>query len=157
MIDLFKKAESALSQIDLIHQFDSIRSGVETLSTLAGIRHSLDTNESFYTEENAFYDKAMPSFTAIVNDFYKAVLSSEYLTDLKDALGQHYFNLADLRLKSFEPNVIEEMQSINSLATDYRKIKAKASLILMGTPIIYRQLHHLNKWLIVPKKRSCIG
>lgn len=132
IIQAFKRASNASQQVDMIHRFDSIRSSVETLSTLAGIRHSLDTNEPFYTDENAFYDKAMPAFTAVVNNFYKAVLTSRYLEELKIQLGQHYFNLAELRLKSFEPTVIEEMQSINSLATDYQKLKAKARIEFDG-------------------------
>ena len=56
----FEAAHSAAEQLTIIDEVQKLKSHYQTMSTLASIRHSIDTRDSFYDGENNFFDEAGP-------------------------------------------------------------------------------------------------
>lgn len=133
-------AQSADQQILLIKEINKVRNHVSTMSTLSSIRHSIDTKDAFYEAENEYWDNQNPFYEELTVDFYKALLKSPYLDQLKASLPEPFFKIADYALKSFDPAVIEEMQEENKLSSAYGKLLASAQIEFDGKTYTLSQL-----------------
>lgn len=90
-------------------QINALRSDFETQAQLVYIRHSIDTNDEFYKAENEFLDENAPIVQEYITDFYRALVNSKFRNELEQKWGsQISFQLADLSLKTFSPEIIEE-------------------------------------------------
>jgi M3 family oligoendopeptidase len=96
------------------------------------IRHSLDTRDAFYDGENNFMDEMMPHYEGLLSEFYHALHASSYRIDLSDAFGQHLFDLVDVKMKTFRPEVLEDLQAENKLCSEYVKLLASARIPFEG-------------------------
>ncbi|MCH2023379.1 MAG: M3 family oligoendopeptidase [Saprospiraceae bacterium] len=122
----FKNAKNYLEQKSAILSINELRSDFDSMGSLASVRHSINTKDNYYEEENNFFDDNYPELTSYINDYYRALLISPYRTELETEFGRQLFVIAELRLKSFEPEIIEDLKVENKLDSQYRKIKAQA-------------------------------
>ena len=60
LISNFKKAKSSKIQIDLMKQIKEVRDEMETCESIVNIRHSINTKDEFYDNENKFFDENSP-------------------------------------------------------------------------------------------------
>ena len=130
LISNFKEAESPKKQIDLMNQITELRSEVETNQTIVSIRHSINTKDEFYDNENNFFDENTPRFSAIINEYYAAILASPYKNELSNEFGEHFFNLAKVKEESFDPKNIELLKEENKLSSEYNVIIAQLEIIV---------------------------
>ena len=131
-LEIFKTAKSIKEQEESILAINEIRSDFDSMYSLASVRHSIDTKDAFYEEENGFFDNNYPELTKYINDYYRALLVSPFRSQLEVKFGKQLFVIAELRLKSFEPAIIEDLKAVNNLDTQYRKIKAQAVIEFEG-------------------------
>ncbi|MDX1939688.1 MAG: M3 family oligoendopeptidase, partial [Saprospiraceae bacterium] len=96
------------------------------------IRHTIDTKDQFYEEENNYFDQMMPNYQALVSQFYEKLLQSPFRQELENKWGKQLFVLAELAQKTFDPIVLEDLQEENKLSSDYVKLKAGAKIIFRG-------------------------
>ncbi len=140
LIVQIKSASSVQEQLDFIKEINRIRNHVSTMSTLSSIRHSIDTRDAFYEAENDYWDQQNPLYEELSVEFYKAVLNSPFLDELKQKLPITFFKLADCSLKAFDSSIIEEMQEENRLASSYGKLLASAQIEFDGKVYTLSQL-----------------
>jgi M3 family oligoendopeptidase len=100
----------------------------------------VNTKDEFYDGENDFFDEVGPLITKLGIDFYKEVVKSPYRAALVEKLGEFWFINSELRLKSFDDKLIEDMQKENALCTKYNKLLASASLDFDGKKVNLSQL-----------------
>ena len=101
---------------------------VETMSTLAGVRHSIDTRDEFYDKENEFWDSFGPELGEYEHAWIEAMLCSPYRADFAKEYGDLMFVNAEIEQKAFSPEIIPEMQKENELTTEYSKLIASAQI-----------------------------
>ncbi len=101
---------------------------IVTLSTLANIRHDIDTHDAFYDGEMKFWDGAMPELEEYRQVWTKAMLESPYRKDFSGEYGDLMFVKAEMALKTFSPEIIPELQKENELKTRYEKLLASAQI-----------------------------
>ena len=99
-----------------------------TQSTLASIRHSIDTRVEFYKEEYKYWNQAMPQLEEYVQQWTLALMESPFRKDFEEEFGTILFVNAELELKSFSPEIIPEMQKENDLAQEYENLLASAQI-----------------------------
>ncbi|TVP94921.1 MAG: M3 family oligoendopeptidase [Acholeplasmatales bacterium] len=128
----FEHAPSAEAQLEAMTTIHAIRFEFDTLSTLASIRHSLDTKDPFYDGEQAFFDEQGPHFQALNQAYYRALVASPYRAALSQETGELLFQMAEQTLKTFKPEIIPLLQQENSLATRYDKLVAAAEIPFQG-------------------------
>ncbi|MCH2044125.1 MAG: M3 family oligoendopeptidase [Saprospiraceae bacterium] len=128
----FNEASDAKQQIEIINAINELRSGVDSMHRICSIRHSVDTNNDFYKEENSFFDQRYPEVNEFINAYYKSLLNSKYRADLEVHFGKHLFVIAELTLKTFKPNILDDLKQENKSNTAYRQTKAKAKIEFRG-------------------------
>ena len=105
-----------------------LRADFQTMYNLSYIRHSADTRDAFYEAENNYFDEQMPVFEALKSNFYHALLASPFREALEQRHGHQLFAIAELSLKTFSPEIIEDLQEENRLSSSYNKLKATAQI-----------------------------
>lgn len=131
-IAAFENAKSAEEQISLMQDIRSKRDGFESARTIVSIRHSINTKDEFYDQENSFFDKNSPEYSAVINKYYQAIVNSNYQSELSDEFGEHFINLAKSTVESFDERNIELVKKENALSTEYNKIIAGISIEVNG-------------------------
>lgn len=132
LIEAFNAAETAEKQIEVIHEINKIRNNVESMAVLVQIRHTIDTEDAFYDAENNFIDEAMPQYTEMVDGYYRAMNASKFKDELKAEFGDHIFNIIDVKLKTFAPEIMEDLKEENILSSKYTKLRTSAKIPFMG-------------------------
>ena len=132
LIKEFNEASSFEEQNKVMKEINTLRSNVETMAELAQIRHTIDTTDKFYEEENNYLDEVMPLYSGIITEYYKAIIGSRFRDELEKVWGQQLFNLAELAIKTFKPEIIEDLQQENKLSSEYTKLIASAKIDFMG-------------------------
>ncbi|MDD8042097.1 MAG: M3 family oligoendopeptidase [Thermotogota bacterium] len=126
------EAENVERQYEAIRNINAMRKEIESMSALGRIRHTIDTIDPFYEAENAFYDENDPIFLEMITQYYQALIGSKYRSELEQKMGKHVFDLAEITLKSFKPEIIADMQEENALRTEYTKLIASAKIQFEG-------------------------
>jgi M3 family oligoendopeptidase len=113
---------------------------VETMGTLASIRHSIDTRDEFYDGEIAFWDAFGPEIEEFEQAWLEAMLASPFRKDFEAEYGDLMFVNAEIAKKTFSPAIIEDMQKENELTTEYGKLIASAQIPFEGGVYTLSQL-----------------
>lgn len=132
LIERFENASNVEEQNEVIKEVNKIREEVDTLGNLAYVRHSIDTEDKFYEAEQEFLDENMPLFTEVVVKYYEALVNSKFRSELEEKWGKHLFNFAEVELKTFSPEVIEDLVKENKLVSEYDKLVASAKIMFEG-------------------------
>lgn len=112
--------------------YDRDHRRTETMSTLAHIRHTIDTRDEFYKEEKRFWNNAFPELNEYSTAFKKALLHSPYRADFEAEYGKVFFLNAELEEKAFSPEIIEDLQKENELSQEYQSVIAQAMVSFEG-------------------------
>ena len=115
-----------------IDSINKIRNTYNTMATLCSIRNSVDTNDSYYEEEQSFFDQNSPVYASFASELSKALVNSEIRSELEKKYGKQWFNLLEADIKVFAPEIIEDLQEENRLKTEYRKLSASAKIEFDG-------------------------
>lgn len=132
LISQFEKADTANKQSEIISQITQIRNKFETMYTLASIRHSIDTRDSYYEKEQEFMDENSPRYTNVVTEFYKSLIGSTFKKDLSEIWGEQLFRLANLQIQTFSEEIMDDLVIENKLSTKYDKLVASAAIEFEG-------------------------
>lgn len=123
---------------------DKLMRHVTTLGTLAHIRHSIDTRDAFYEEENRFWNATEPELEEYVQQWTAALLASPFRPQLAEEFGEIIFINAELALKSFSTEIIPQMVEENDTAMAYEKLLASAQIPFEGKTYTLSQLTPLK-------------
>ncbi|NMA86090.1 MAG: M3 family oligoendopeptidase [Tissierellia bacterium] len=132
LLEKFNSAESFEAQNEIMKEINKIRSNVSTMGNLVHIRHSINTEDEFYSEEMDFLDENMPVYQNIEFKFYGALVKSKFRKQLEEVWGKQLFTLAELELKTFSEEIIEDLIKENKLVTEYDKLIASAKIEFEG-------------------------
>ncbi|MCB0527001.1 MAG: M3 family oligoendopeptidase [Saprospiraceae bacterium] len=128
----FQSAQSPDAQSVSLGRLNEVREEFWSMYNLCYVRHTSNTADPFYEKENEYFDEQLPSFEALNNRFFRALLSSPFRDSLEQKFGRQLFTLAELSLKTFKPSILEDLQQENALSTEYTKLKAQALVELDG-------------------------
>jgi oligoendopeptidase F len=124
---------------------DKLTRHVDTMSTLAYLRHSIDTRDKFYDDEVTFWNNANPEIQEYTEMWTKALLASKYREKLSADFGEIIFTNAELDLKSFSPEIISQLQQENDLTQEYDKLIASSKIPFEGKNYTISQIQiHKN-------------
>ncbi|CAM3044251.1 M3 family oligoendopeptidase [Sporolactobacillus spathodeae] len=138
--DAFRSAKSFEAAEAAFLQVNELRKHLDTLFNLVEIRHTINTEDPFYKEENDYMDETMPLFEGKTTAFYQLLMQSPYQAQLEKKWGKQLFSLANAQLKSFSDDVIPLMQEENKWASKYTKLIAAAKIAFDGEERTLAQL-----------------
>lgn len=122
----YEQAELELKEIY------KLRRHFDTMLNIANVRHTINTEDSFYEDEQNFYDENLPEYQRLINDFYVVLVKSTYRNEFEKHYGKQLFNIADLTLKTFSNEVMEDLKRENILTSEYVKLIASAKIDFKG-------------------------
>ena len=114
----------------IFRELNVLRGHIYTMKTLSYIRHSINTADEFYDRENAFWDQTMPQLQAYEAKLAKILLESPFRKEVD--IPETLYKTLENTLKSFSPEIIEDLQEENRLASEYGKLKSSAKIEFDG-------------------------
>ncbi len=119
---------------------EELEKHVRTQSTLASIRHSIDTRDGFYNSEKKFWNGAGPELEEYDDAFTEALLASPFRAEFEQEYGTLPFLNAEIARKAFSPVIVPDMQEENNLTQEYEKLLASAQIPFEGGTYTLSQL-----------------
>ncbi|MCD7744645.1 MAG: M3 family oligoendopeptidase [Lachnospiraceae bacterium] len=123
-----KEAPSYAAARETFLQMDQLQKHISTLSSLASIRHSIDTRDEYYDGEAKFWNAALPELQEYQQEWTLAMLHSPYRKEFETEYGNLMFLNAEIDLKTFSPEIIPQLQRENDLVQEYEKLLASAQI-----------------------------
>jgi len=133
--------EDAAQAFDTIN---TIRRGLASQWNVSHIRHTIDTRDTFYHAENAFFDETAPLFQSLDHQYYQALLQTPFRGAFEELWGPQLFRLAETMLATFDDAILEDRQLENGLNSSYIQLKAKASIDFRGKVYNLSNIHPLE-------------
>ena len=139
LITDFNLADLA-KQEHIIDEINKLRNHFETMFSFASIRYTQDTSNTQYQEEQDFFDANEPTYTGLVTEFYKALTGSKHRAELQKKFGRQLFSIAEMKLKTFSPEVEADLVQENKLSSEYTKLIASAHIQFDGKELSLSEL-----------------
>lgn len=137
---LLKNASSAQEAVNAYLMWDKAAADFATMNGLCYIRHTINTEDEFYSGENDFFDSASPDYTRLCRDVSEAAAKSVFRPQMEEKFGKTMFTNIDIFLRSFSPEIIPDMQEDNRLTTEYEKLIASAQIDFDGKKLTLSQM-----------------
>lgn len=151
-IALNEKVQNAKSYEEVkacIQEGEAYSARVSTMTTVASIRHTLDTSDKFYEEEDRYinlrYPEVMPYFQA----FSVSLLNSPFRKDIDAEYGDFFLKSVKLGVDSFSEKNISLMQEENELVDRYQRIMAACKIPFNGETC---NLYGIRKYFSSPDR-----
>lgn len=125
-------ADSLEEQKAAFSEINKLRNEFDTMATLVSIRHSINTEDEFYKAEQEYMDEVGPVIQEYVTDFFRALVQSKFRAEFEQEWGTQLLQIAEISLRTFSPEVIEDLQLENKLSTEYSQIIASAKILFEG-------------------------
>jgi M3 family oligoendopeptidase len=140
LLQSFSTAKSFEEQDKAMEAINKLREEYESMREIAGIRHTIDTTKEFYKTEQDFFDESQPIYQGIISKYYDALVNSKFRAELEQKWDKQLFSLAEFALKTFTPEIIEDLQLENKLTSEYTKLIASAQIDFEGEERTLSQL-----------------
>jgi M3 family oligoendopeptidase len=141
LLNEFENANSCKETRDIIEQVNKLRVDYESMMSMAFIHYSIDTCNKSFIEEQDFFDDNNPIYENFVTEYYRALTNSKYRSELEEVFGKYLFTIAELELKTFNPEIIDDLKKENHLTSKYVKLIASAKIMFEGQERNLQQLH----------------
>ena len=132
LTERFNNAKTFEEAHDVFLEYEKEEKLVDTVSTLAYVRHSIDTRDEFYDGEIDFWDEIGPELEEYEQAWINAMLESPFRKDFEAKYGNLLFVNAEMVKKTFSPEIISDLQKENELVTEYDKLIASAQIPFEG-------------------------
>ncbi|MEH7388341.1 M3 family oligoendopeptidase [Bacillus sp. JJ1521] len=139
-LEKFKNAATPSEQDEAMNEIIAIQRTVDTAFNICYIRHTVDTNDEYYKEEQDYLDEIQPLVQGLTTKYYDALVNSKFRADLENEWGRQLFDFAETQLKTFSSEVVEDLQLENKLSSEYTKLVASAKIMFEGEERTLAQL-----------------
>ncbi|CAM4005065.1 M3 family oligoendopeptidase [Bacillus cereus] len=139
-LEKFDNTKTVEEQKQVINSINEIRNDFGTMGNLCYIRHSVDTTDAFYKEEQDFFDEYSPVVQGYGTKYYKALINSPFREELEAYYGKQLFALAECDLKTYSDEVVKDLQLENKLSSQYTQLLASAKIDFAGEERTLSQL-----------------
>lgn len=112
--------------------FEATMSDLRDAYTIVSIRHTVDTRDKFYDDENEFLSEAFPELSPYTVAFSNALYDGKFKADFEKEFGKQLLSMIELERKSFSEKNIPLQQREAKLCNEYEKIIASAEIDFDG-------------------------
>ncbi len=132
LLNSFDNADSYEEQEKVMSEINEIRNEFETMTTLVEVRYTVNTCDEFYQSEREFIDEITPIYEGFTSKYYSSLVKSRFRNQLEEKWGRQLFTLAKLKMKTFSPEIVGDLQYENKLVSEYIKLMASAKIMFEG-------------------------
>lgn len=128
---------------------EKLQSSVETMSTIAYIRNTLNTTDEFYEKEIEFINERIATVTVATTEFSKALLGCRFIDEITEEYGAEYLVIEQRSVDQFKEELVPFMQQESKLTTRYQKLMATAQIEFDGK---FLNLYGIQKYFEHPDR-----
>ena len=132
LLEKFESAESAEEQDNVLTKINELRSHYETMKEINSINYTIDTTNEEIEKEHDYFDEVKPVFAGMLHRFYNTLLNSKFRKELEEKRGSYIFELAEAGVKTYSPDIVDDLKEENHLVTKYVKLLASAKIDFEG-------------------------
>ena len=132
LLNRFKQSTDIEELSKIISKINQLRSNFESMMNLAYLQFMRNTSDSFYLEEQKFFDESNPIYQNLLNDYFRLLVNCECRSQLEERWGKQFFTLAELQTKTISTNIIEDLVLENKLVSQYTKLISSARIIFLS-------------------------
>lgn len=140
LIGEFTAANSYNGALEKVEAVEKLFNDYETMAVLSSVRNSIDLEDEFYDAEEQFFAEMGPKVQEIGNEFNKALVDSKWRKELEEAKGKYMFTKIETEIRTFSPEIVEDLQEENLLVLEYQKLVSSAQLDYKGEKRTLAQL-----------------
>jgi M3 family oligoendopeptidase len=144
-----KSAASYAEVQDAIQKLEEINAPVETMTTIAFIRNTLDTTDEFYEKEVEFIDERSAELGTAQTALYKALIASSFAEDINKEYGKELLTRLQRSVDQFKDEIIPFLQKEGKLTQQYQKLMATAKIPFEGQTL---NLYGVQKYFENPDR-----
>lgn len=122
---------------------------LSTLVTIASVRHTIDTADKFYEEEDRYCNRRYPEVMPYMQAFNVALLESPFRREIDEEYGEFFLRSVKLSIDSFSEKNIALMQEESDLVDRYQKIMAACRIPFAGEEC---NLYGIKKYFSSPDR-----
>ncbi len=122
---------------------------LSTLVTIASVRHTIDTADKFYEEEDRYCNRHYPEVMPYMQAFNVALLESPFRKEIDEEYGEFFLKSVKLSIDSFSEKNIALMQEESDLVDRYQKIMAACRIPFAGEEC---NLYGIKKYFSSPDR-----
>lgn len=145
LVEKIKNSTNYEEQYKYIIELNKIRKHIETMSSIASIRNSINTADEFYEKETEYWDEHAPLYEELNSDFYKVLIDSKFKEEIKKDFSEQFYKICEYSLKAFSPEIIGDLQKENKFMSKYTKLLASAKIKFKGEEL---NLSGLYKYML---------
>lgn len=134
----YEAARAAFIEKDKIDRY------LTTVERVAGIRHDIDTCDEYYEKEVKFWSSAKPQIQVYNQKWIQTFLKTPFRAEFVEEFGELIFLKEEISLKTFSPEIMEDMVKEGALLTEYRKLIASSQIHLDGKTYTITQMAPLK-------------
>ncbi|MCR4617663.1 MAG: M3 family oligoendopeptidase [Lachnospiraceae bacterium] len=134
-IEKINNAKSADDVFKVIEEVEKESAELSANVTVCSVRHTLDTKDKFYEEENEWIHQKLPEFSAVGIAYGDALDKCAFREDIVKKYGKMFFVNIDLSKKRFCEKNIPLMQKEALLTDEYQKIMAGCEISFDGKTV----------------------
>ncbi|OXM85617.1 M3 family oligoendopeptidase [Paenibacillus rigui] len=140
LLKRFTAAGTAEEQDAVMEAMNAARIQVSSMFAIARIRYSINTGNAAYKEEQDYIDEQSPVYQGLITDFYKALAASPFRQQLEAKWGRQLFAAAELSVKTFSQEIVNDLKEENKKTSEYIKLVASAKIEFDGQERTLSQL-----------------
>ncbi len=129
---------------DLIKKVQELNKSYDSMSTLAFIRNTINTQDAYYEKEVEILQTDGTIVSASLNRFSKVLVHHKLRDQLERVYGRYWFKKMELSLKTFDESIIDLLTKEGKLTTEYDKLMASAKIEFNGE---INNLSQIRKYL----------
>lgn len=111
---------------------EEFSSHINTMATVAQIRHTIDTSDKFYEAEDEYISQAYPEAMPHMQAFSMALLNSPFKTEIDKEYGAQFLKAVKLGADSFSEKNVVLMQEESELTNRYQRLTAACKIPFDG-------------------------
>lgn len=115
-----------------ILQEEEISSRVNTMATVATVRHTLNVADEFYEKEEEYIQRQYPELMPYMQGFTMGLLNSPFKGEIDKEFGEQFLKAVKLGADSFCEKNIPLMQEENEWTNRYQKLTAACKIPFNG-------------------------
>lgn len=139
-ISKLEKAENYETAKSAFIEFDNLYRKFATDASLVNVRYTVNTEDKFYADEKDFFNQVMPEFEGMMSKMNSNLLTNKFRKEFEKEFGDTYLKNAEINVRTFKPEILEDLQEENKLATEYDKLSASAQLDFNGEKLTLSQI-----------------
>jgi M3 family oligoendopeptidase len=139
-LNIFSNATGLGDKLKAIDNINHARNYYETMENLAQVRHVINTKDEFYEKQVDTFDSIGPIYQQAVTKYYHALVNDSLKEELKNVLGNHLFNLAEVKLRTFSDAIMSDLERENQLSTEYTKVRTSIEIDFDGKKLNMSQI-----------------